>query len=244
MKTVAIVNERDGVGKTTTAVSLSCTLGQRGKHILLVDLDPNAGASSWADCEDKDLIGCIHAMYPLEVLISHDVFPGVDVIGGGESSMQAEAMPNLPDLIGGIAELADYYDYTILDLGAGFGNLMLAALKAADDVLIPITVFDSDPNEVVDFLNKVNSMKVTLNNPDLRVMGLALTRFRHQKKYLPQIHSIFDTLPPGLPVRIPIHESPRFRQARNSHQSIQDYAPNSQEVADFTAFTQEFLRRA
>lgn len=146
-KIAAIINQKGGVGKSTTAINLSAALGEMGKQVLLVDLDPQGNSSSGLGIEKANLENCIYDVLlndvPLEDVIIPDVCPGLDVapatinLAGAEVELVSEmARENrLKDAVG---SMRGKYDFIFIDCPPSLGLLTVNALVAADKLLIPI----------------------------------------------------------------------------------------------------------
>ena len=146
-KVVAIINQKGGVGKSTTAINLSAALGEMGKQVLLIDLDPQGNSSSGLGIEKGNVSRCIYDALlndvPLTDIIIPDVSPGLDVVpatinlAGAEVELVSEmARENrLKDAIG---PMRGRYDFVFIDCPPSLGLLTINALVAADKLLIPI----------------------------------------------------------------------------------------------------------
>ena len=182
-KIIAIANQKGGVGKTTTAVNLSASLGAAERRVLLIDADPQANASSGLGVrvgEDEDTI--------YEVLIG-DVDPRAVI----RSTDLVDLLPAHPKLIGAeielvpliareqkmkhaIAGIAREYDFTIIDCPPSLGLITLNTLTAADSILIPIQCEYYALEGLSQLLATIRMVQKHLN-PDLRIEGVLLTMF-------------------------------------------------------------------
>ena len=146
-KIIAIINQKGGVGKSTTAINLGAALGEMGKQVLLVDLDPQGNCSSGLGVEKSLIQQCIYDVLlndiPLEEVIIPDIAEGLDIapatinLAGAEVELVSEmARENrLKDAVG---SMRGKYDFILIDCPPSLGLLTVNALVAADKLLIPI----------------------------------------------------------------------------------------------------------
>jgi chromosome partitioning protein len=146
MHIIAIVNQKGGCGKTTTAINLSAALGQQDARVLLIDMDPQGHASlglGVAGAELASLYEILKGEYRLDEVIQSGVTRGVDLIPGNISLAAAEhLLAGQPDrdrqLARHLAMLKERYDFVALDCPPAMGLLSVNALRAADRVVIPV----------------------------------------------------------------------------------------------------------
>jgi chromosome partitioning protein len=140
MHIIAIVNQKGGCGKTTTAINLSAALGQQGARVLLIDMDPQGHASlglGVAGAELASFYELLKGEYRLDQVIQSGVTKGVDLIPGNISLAAAEhLLAGQPDK--DLATLEENYDCVVLDCPPALGLLSVNALRAADQIVIPV----------------------------------------------------------------------------------------------------------
>jgi chromosome partitioning protein len=223
-KTICIANQKGGVGKTTTAVNLSASLGLSEKKTLLIDVDPQGNASSGVGVDKEDTEENIyHALIEnrqLTQLIKTTPFPylsvvpsSIDLIGAEIELVSFERREE--KLKVKLAEVVDLYDFIVIDCPPSLGLLTINSLNAADSVLIPIQCEYYALEGLSQLLNSIKRIK-TAFNPHLKIEGFLLTMFdkrnnlSHQvaceiKNYFPD--KVFRTV---IPRNVRLGESPSY----------------------------------
>lgn len=187
-KTIAICNQKGGVGKTTTAVNLGIGLAREGKKVLLVDADPQADLTAslgWKNADELDLslstlMKKVMADMPIEKgegILKHK--EGVDVVPSNLDLSALEiglvnAMSREYTLDSYLEQVKKDYDYIIIDCMPSLGMITINALSAADSVLIPVQAQylpAKGMNQLVQTINKVRKH----TNPNLKIEGIVLT---------------------------------------------------------------------
>ncbi len=176
----AVANQKGGVGKTTTAVNVSACLAEAGERVLLIDLDPQANATSGLGlrangASSHELLDGV----PLAALAKPSGLPNLDVVMA-KSDLAAAAV-DLSTRAGGERYLADAlegrldaYGFVFLDCPPSFGPLTVNALAAADRVLVPVQAEYYALEGLSQLLGTINLVKARLN-PDLALAGVLLT---------------------------------------------------------------------
>jgi chromosome partitioning protein len=176
----AVANQKGGVGKTTTAVNVSACLAEAGERVLLIDLDPQANATSGLGLRANgvsthDLLDGV----PLRTLARPSAFPNLDVVMA--KSDLAAASVQLSTRAGGERYLAealsgdiDGYTFVFLDCPPSFGPLTVNALAAADRALVPVQAEYYALEGLSQLLGTINHVQARLN-PELAVAGIVLT---------------------------------------------------------------------
>jgi chromosome partitioning protein len=184
-KIIAIVNQKGGVAKTTTAINLSAFLAERGKQILLLDIDPQGNATSGIGVNRRELEHCIY-----DVLINE--MPAEDAILASEYD-RLHILPATIQLAGAEVELVNciareqrlkkalyavqnMYDFIFIDCPPSLGLLTLNALTAANSILIPLQCEYYALEGVGQLMETYRLVKANLN-PNLTIEGVVLTMF-------------------------------------------------------------------
>jgi chromosome partitioning protein len=183
---LAIANQKGGVGKTTTAINLGACLAVAEKRTLVIDSDPQGNATSGLGIDKDDLSGSIYEVLvegaAIDDVIQREVhFPFLDVVPATRDLVGAEV-----ELVGraqretilrrAVQEVADRYDYVLIDSPPSLGLLTLNALSAADSVLIPIQCEFYALEGLTQLLNSVRAVQRNLN-PRLQIEGVLMTMY-------------------------------------------------------------------
>ncbi len=183
-KVVAIVNQKGGVGKTTTAVNLAASLAAAERRILLVDMDPQSNATSGLGISAKER-PCIYEVILEEVQIQDTVtataLPFLKLVPADQrlAGAEVELVPAIARerrLKHALSDVAGEYDYVFVDCPPSLGILTLNAMTAASSVLIPIQCEYYALEGLSHLLNTIRMVQRNVN-PDLQIEGILLTMF-------------------------------------------------------------------
>lgn len=250
-KIIAILNQKGGVGKSTTAINLSAALGELGKKVLLIDLDPQGNATSGIGIEKRDVKQCVYDVLlngvDIKDVILKDVCQNVDVVpatinlAGAEVELVSE-MARENKLKRAAGSMRGFYDYIFIDCPPSLGLLTINALVAADKLIIPIQCEFYALEGVTKLLESQKRVKENLN-PSLDIMGVVLTMFDARqllsrdvvdsvRDYFGQM--VFNSI---IPRNVKIAEAPGYAQP------ITEYAPNSKGAIAYLELAKEVINR-
>ena len=192
-KTIAVVNQKGGVGKTTTAVNLTAALHDLGKKVLLCDFDPQANATSGLGLEKRKIK---HSVYdvtingtPVEQAIVHtkfgDVLPSsADLAGAGVELIGTDNRER--QLAKALDRVKDQYDVIFIDCPPSLELLTLNGLCAADGILVPVQCEYYALEGLSDLMSTLRMVKRKLN-PSLEIFGVVLTMFDGRTNFSTQV---------------------------------------------------------
>jgi len=223
---LAVVNQKGGVGKSTTAVNLAATLAGEGQKILLVDLDPQGNATSGygldknrrEQCVYDALLGEIELERLVEPVEVEGVFvvPSTIQLAGAEIEL-VSAFSRETKLKQALRPVMGDFDFVIVDCPPSLGLLTINALTAADGVLIPVQCEYYALEGLTKLLETVRLVKTQLN-PALEVFGVVMTMYDRRTRLSQQVvdevrdffgDRVFDTL---IPRSVRLSEAPSFGQ--------------------------------
>ena len=248
---IAIVNQKGGVGKTTTTVNLSASLALNGRRVLTIDLDPQGNCSSAFGVEKDDLEA--HAYHLLlgqasldELRVDTEIeglqlIPTNTHLAGAEVELVTE-LGREGRLAEGIEEHLDEYDYILIDCPPSLGLITLNALTAADRIIVPLQCEYFALEGVTQLLKTLELVKARIN-PNLSLEGVLLTMFDRRNKLTftvqEEVNSFFGALvyETLIPRNVRLSESPSFGKP------IALYDPRAQGAKAYQALALEVIQR-
>lgn len=246
---ISVVNQKGGVGKTTTTINLAAWLAGFGQRVLVVDIDPQGNASSGLGFSPRELDKGIY-----EVLID----PNMRLTDAVKSYQpNFHIVPSTPDLAGAtvdlvsvdnreyklqenLQEVADLYDYILIDNPPSLGLLTINGLVAAREVLIPVQCEYYALEGLSQLLNTINLIKEHLQ-PDLKILGAVMTMYDSRNRLS---NAVFQELYKFFPARIfrsVIPRNVRMAEAPSHGKTIRDYDPESQGSKAYKRLAQEIM---
>jgi chromosome partitioning protein len=251
MRTIAVLNQKGGSGKTTTSVNLAATLAEAGQRVLLIDLDPQGSASLWYGFRDKGkgLFDVLTEDLAVERAIEKTevdglwFIPASSILAGVEKALANEmaAESILKNKFHQMKEKP--WDFLFIDCPPTLGVLSLNALTFADEVLIPVEAHVMALHGLVQLLKTIAIVKQRLN-PALEIAGILPCRVdmrtNHSQEVLKQLHTRFE----GKVYQSIIRENIRLAEAPLHLKPINLYDTNSNGAEDYRKLAQEILKSA
>jgi len=246
---IAVVNQKGGVGKTTTAVNLGAYLAHLGKFVLLVDMDPQANATSGLGIDHRNipygiyetLIGTV----PFKHVIKDTPHPGYRVAPAtpnlAGASIELVDVPNREyRLRDALLEVRGSYDYIFIDSPPSLGLLTVNTLAAADKVLIPVQAEYYALEGLGQLIETVNLVKENLN-PNLEILGALITMFDNRNRLSQDVMEELYKFFPNRIYRTVIPRSVRLAEAPSFGKSILHYDPSSKGGTAYERLARELL---
>lgn len=247
---VSLVNQKGGVGKTTTAVSLAVALGRSGQRVLLVDLDPQANATSALGVDGKEAAGTYDAILddaPMADCVIQVEAERVSVVPSSAelSGAEVELVPVMARerrLTNALATVKDSYDWILIDCPPSLGLLTINALTASDAVIIPVQCEYMALEGLSRLMETLDLVKRNLN-PRLHVLGVVLTMFDARTRLAQQVvDEVRSHFPQTFATIIP--RSVRLSEAPSHGKSIFLYDEGGRGATAYQAVASELLERA
>ena len=248
---ISIVNQKGGVGKTTTAVNLCAFLGKKRKKVLMIDLDPQGNATSGLGIDKGQLKSTIYDVLVNEVPISEvaitssaknvDICPTNINLAGAEVEL-VSAMSREQILKNAIDEIADNYDYVIIDCPPSLGLLTINALTAANGIIVPIQGEYYALEGLTQLIDTINIVKKKLN-PQIGILGVVLTMFDRRTQLTRQVKEEVDKYFGEKVFKTFIPRNVRLAEAPSHGLAICEYDANSKGSKAYEALTKEVISR-
>jgi chromosome partitioning protein len=249
MHTIALVNQKGGVGKSTTAVNLSAGLARLGRRVLLIDLDPQAHSTVALGLQPKKLAATIYSLLSGAATLKDvikPVSPGLSIIpstinlAGGEAELTWQQNPHFI-LKKALADLGDAdFDYAIVDSPPQLGFLNVNSLAWVKHVFIPLTCEFYALHGLSLLVETVERIKAKLN-PELQISGVIANQFNGRRALTKDVIADLETHFPGKVMKARIRVNVKLAEAPSHGMSIHQYAPGSNGSKDYMDLAREML---
>lgn len=250
MRTIAIINQKGGSGKTTTTVNLAAGLAEKKRTVLVIDLDPQGSTSSWLgieEPEEKSLYNAFVDKVHLADIVSKTDITYIDAIASsnwlfGLEKALAHEVGAETILKAQLKKLSGKYHYVLIDCPPNLGILTINALSAVQEVIIPVEARVMALSGLVQLMQTIEVIKERLNK-ELRVAGIVPCRVdgrtRHAKEVVSALKSNFK----GMLYKTAIRENVRLSEAPSFTKPITEYDKNSYGAHDYRKLAREVIKQ-
>jgi chromosome partitioning protein len=250
-KIIGFVNQKGGVGKTTSTINVATYLAEAGKKVLLVDLDPQGNASSGLGIDAKSLEkNLYHAMIlglaPQEIILRTEtenlhIIPAAQDLAGAEIEMVHLDSREFR-LHSVLRQVRSYYDYILIDSPPSLGLLTINGLVASDEVIIPVQTEYYALEGLSQLLGTIELVREHLQ-PNLQIGGALLTLYDRRNRLARQVVNEVRTHFPGPVFENVIPRSVRLAEAPSYGKSILDFDAFSKGARAYKAVVREMIAR-
>ncbi len=250
-KTIAVTNQKGGVGKTTTSINLAASLAILEYKTLIVDADPQANATSGIGFDPKQIQAsiyeCIIDNLNVENVILHTKTPNLDLLPAHIDLVGAEIeIINLPDrenlMYNVLEKIKSKYDFIIIDCSPSLGLITVNALTAADSVIIPVQCEYFALEGLGKLLNTIKIVQTRLNEK-LDIEGILLTMFDTRLRLSKQVVEEVKTHFQQMVFNTIINRNTKLSEAPSFGDSIIMYDANSTGAINYLNLARELLQK-
>lgn len=252
-KIIAIVNQKGGVAKTTTATNMGAKLVMEGRKTMVIDCDPQCNLTDTYRAEVHDVATLYDVLIknePMKDVIQHtqygDIIAGDPMLKNAERLMNQIGRENV--LRVALENIADDYEFVVIDTPPQTGVLQNNALTAADTLIVPLTSERYSFSGLSDLAESINTVRMYTTNKDLKIEGLLCVKVDPRRKLAKEQADMLPELCKQLGTKCyetRIRDAEAVRQAQAERLNIYAYAETHgvkcPVADDYSAFVQEFL---
>lgn len=253
-RTISLINNKGGVGKTTSTLNIGIALSNKGKKVLLVDIDPQGNLSdafiniNQVQYTIKDLIegtiSDINQVLKRQVKPNIDLLPSNNLLNGTEGKIiNKMAKETLLKRI--LDPIKRNYDYVLIDCPPSLNTLVINSLVASSEAIIPIaTEYHAltGTNTIINTIKEVIAFKRMLNDK-LLLSGVFITKYDERTNNDREIAEIIRSNFKGVCFNTMIRTNVKIKDATNNHKSVIEYDPTSNGALDYMQLAEEIIKQ-
>lgn len=239
-KTYAIINQKGGSGKTTTAISIAGVFALKDYKVRLIDLDPQSASSTRWLCPDtlyeKNLLHFFRNDISLnDISIKTNISPNLDIIPSYITLKEIERNREIGDeqLLSSALKNDTEYDINVIDCPPSLDTLAISGVIAADELIIPVRASALDIAGMVDIMDLINKIKKRFN-PNIIIKSILITQMKHSNLDKDLLDNLKKTYPNI--ICCSVRDSVKIREAISANTPINFYEPTSNISLDYRNF--------
>ena len=248
-KIIAVVNQKGGVGKTTTAVNLTAALTESGKRVLLCDFDPQANATSGLGIDKRKVHKSVYDVLVRSTAVRDaivstkygDVLPATADLAGATIELFSMEDPN-QRLKKALVAVKNDYDVIFIDCPPSLEILTLNSLAAADSILVPVQCEYYALEGLSDLMNTLRLVKKRIN-PQLDIFGVALTMFDGRTNFSTQVAQEVRRHFPGKVYATVVPRNVRLAEAPSHGLPVTVYDRSSRGAQAYRSMAEEIIKK-
>lgn len=245
MSVISVANHKGGVGKTTTAVNLAAGLAMLGQKVLIIDMDPQANASTSLGLKKQDQTIYQVLAFQDEITKSVlslgelDIVPASIHLAGFEKNGEVGKEFILQE---SLSPVRDLYDYIVIDCPPSLGSLTISALTASDYVLVALQPEFLALQGMTEFIKILRTVKTRMNS-ELEILGIVITQYDNRKVLHQEIIEHATGTYGDLMFDSRIRGNVALAEAQSLGRDIFDYDPTCNGAEDYKALCKEVMKR-
>ena len=250
-KVIAVANQKGGVGKTTTTVNLGACLGEKGKKVLIIDMDPQGNTTSGFGIDKDRLMATSYEMVLGDTTVEESLIempdykvdiipPSMDLAGAEVELIGIDHREALLDEK--ISQIKDYYDFILIDCPPSLNILTINAFRAADSILVPIQCEFYALEGLTQLISTINLVKQRLN-PKIDIEGILFTMYDNRTKLCTQVVDEVKGFLPSKIYETKIPRNIRLAEAPSYGMPVLYYERSSKGAVSYMELAEEVIRK-
>lgn len=251
MEIISVINQKGGVGKSTTSAAIASGLCKKGKKVLIIDLDAQGNISSTFPIKEShdgnnafsviskesDISSAIQSTPYGDVIPSTPALSGIDILFNNKTGREYQLKEVLLS-----AKLP--YDYIVIDTPPALGSLTINALTASNSIIVPAQADVFSLQGIIQLYQTINAIQ-TYTNPSLKVRGIVLNRFNKRSTISKEILTLLENFAAKEGTKVyqtKIRECTALKEAQVARVSIFEYAPKCNAAVDYMNLVEEIIQ--